>query len=301
VVNLARHVFDGHGRPQGDRVRVDLARPAGEDPDQAAQPPDGPAEGVDAGIVEDGDGHELELRIGAGEAIERVRRRLVCLRSREEHRWRDPGRGELGADCIERLDRSRELVAQHDGVGTPKNAEKGSTAAAALGGPFDQAGDLDELDQHPFDSRQRRNRPRRREGVVAGLDLDVGESLQERRLARVRRPDERDLRRPFTTDRDRITVDDPRPRSRRLQLGVHPLANVGVRAAPVVRKAREDRAQLADPLGAFLADEAALDHLHLRAMRHGHRDTPSQSCGKCASPGRAAYSVASCPAASSDA
>src|SRR4029453_8085534 len=47
------------------------------------------------------------------------------------------------------------------------------------------------------------------------------------------------------------------------------------------RQVSEDRAQLADALRSFFADEPALDHLHLRAMRHRHRSSPSsQICGK---------------------
>src|SRR5207244_3035972 len=85
--------------------------------------------------------------------------------------------------------------------------------------------------------------------VVARLDLDVRERLQERRLAGVRRADERDLSRPLAPHGDRVTVDDPRTCSRRVDLGVHPLADVRVRAAAVAGKVVEDRAQLADARG----------------------------------------------------
>src|SRR5918999_161379 len=91
--------------------------------------------------------------------------------------------------------------------------------------------------------------------------------------------------------------------SRRVKLAVDPLADVRVRAAAVVRQLGEDRAQLADPLRAFLADESALDQLHLGAMGHGHRGTPPWvepgQAGRAAR--RNVSAVASCPAASLDA
>src|SRR4029453_11814116 len=52
-----------------------------------------------------------------------------------------------------------------------------------------------------------------------------------------------------------------------------PLPDVGVRAVAIARELGEDRPELPDSLGAFLADEPALDHLHLRAMRPRHRVT----------------------------
>ncbi len=99
-------------------------------------------------------------------------------------------------------------------------------------------------------------------------------------------------------------MDDARPGAGLPDLRVHPPPDVGVRAVPVAGQLGQDRAELADPLGALLADQAAPDHLHLRAMGHGHRgDSPScraggaRAAGALAAPGR----VASCPAASSDA
>src|SRR5262249_51567133 len=89
---------------------------------------------------------------------------------------------------------------------------------------------------------------------------------------------------------------------RLLDLRVHPLAQVGVRAVPVVGQLREGFAELLDALAALLADEATLDHLLGDAMRDGHRaDLPS-----CAQAGRRARSrgrraTRPSPAASSDA
>src|SRR5205814_5328140 len=92
--------------------------------------------------------------------------------------------------------------------------------------------------------------------------------LQEGRLADVRRADDGDLSGALAAYCDRVAMDDAGPAARRRQLAGDPFPDVGVRAAPVVRQLSEDRAQLADPLRAVLADEPALDHLHLRAMRH---------------------------------
>ncbi len=78
------------------------------------------------------------------------------------------------------------------------------------------------------------HRPERRERVVAGLDLDLGECLQERRLADVRRPDQGDLGGAFAAHRDRVTVDGVRPDPRVLDLRQQPLAQVRVRTVPVV-------------------------------------------------------------------
>src|SRR5437763_1649003 len=82
-------------------------------------------------------------------------------------------------------------------------------AGPVLGGPLDQARDLHELDEHAAEARRRGDGPRRGERIVAGADLDRGESLQERRLARVRRPDEGDLRRPLAPHGDRVAMHDP--------------------------------------------------------------------------------------------
>jgi hypothetical protein len=68
-------------------------------------------------------------------------------------------------------------------------------------------------------------------------------------------------------------MDDTLARARLLELRLDPLPDVGVRPVPIAREIAEDRAQLADPFGSFFADQPALDHLHLRAMRHGHRVT----------------------------
>src|SRR5262249_8757952 len=92
------------------------------------------------------------------------------------------------------------------------------------------------------------------------------------------------------------------PHARLLDLRVHPLAQVGVRAVLVVGQLREDRAALLDARAALLADEATLDHLLGDSMGDGHRaDLPS-----CTQAGRRTRSgggraTRPFPAASSDA
>ena len=163
-------------------------------------------------------------------------------------------------------------MTEEDRVGVPQHAEQRAAAAAVVGGPLDQAGDLHELDEHAAEPRRRRDGPRRGERVVAGADLDRRESLQQRGLARVRRPDERDLRRALAPHGDRVAMHDLLARARRRQLALDPLPQVGVRAVPVAGQVGEDRAKLADPFGTVLAHEAALDQLLLGAMWHRHRD-----------------------------
>ena len=78
--------------------------------------------------------------------------------------------------------------AEDDRVRVAEDAEQRPAAATVLVGALDQPRDLDELHEHAADPRQRGHGAQRREGVVARLDLDVRERLQERRLAGVRRP-----------------------------------------------------------------------------------------------------------------
>src|SRR5262249_20002321 len=81
------------------------------------------------------------------------------------------------------------------------------------------------------------------------------------------------LRRAFAPNGDRVTVDASLPHARLVDLRLDPLANVGVGPVAIAGQLGKDRAELTDSLRAFLADEPALDHLHLRAMRHRHRVT----------------------------
>jgi hypothetical protein len=99
-----------------------------------------------------------------------------------------------------------------------RNAEQCAAAATVLGCALDQAGDLDELHEHAADPRQGGDRAQGGERVVAGLDLDLGQRLQQRRLADIRRSDEADLGRPLAADGDRIAVDRIRANARLLDL-----------------------------------------------------------------------------------
>ena len=68
-------------------------------------------------------------------------------------------------------------------------------------------------------------------------------------------------------------MDNTRAGSRLLELLLDPLAQVGIRAVLVVRQLGQDEPQLTCALRPLLADEASLDDLLERAMRHRHRAT----------------------------
>ena len=107
------------------------------------------------------------------------RRRLVAFRRGEERGQLDPGGGDLVPDRLQLLEGAVAGVTEEDRVRVPEHAEQRAAAAAILGGSLDQAGDLDELDEHAAEARRRRDRPRRGERIVAGADLDRRERLQE--------------------------------------------------------------------------------------------------------------------------
>ena len=161
-----------------------------------------------------------------------------------------------------------------DRVGGAEDAEQRPSATAVLVRALDEPRDLDELDEHAADPGERRDRPERRERVVAGLDLDLGQRLEDRRLADVRRPDQRDLGRALAPHGDRVAVDGVRPHARLLDLRGQPLAEVRVRAVLVVGQLREQRVDLADPLPAFFSYEPSLRQLGEGSMRHRHLDLP---------------------------
>jgi hypothetical protein len=54
-------------------------------------------------------------------------------------------------------------------------------------GAFEQARNLDELGEHTVDAHQGWYRSQGSKGIVANLDLDVGQRVQQRGLPRVRR------------------------------------------------------------------------------------------------------------------
>ena len=126
---------------------------------------------------------------------------------------------DLGADDLELCRVGIGARAVDDPIGRAQDAEQRPTAAAILRGAFDEPRDLDELQQDAADPGQRRDRPERRERVVPGLDLDLGECLEQRGLADVGRSDERDLCGTLAADRDRVAVDGTRPDARVLDLG----------------------------------------------------------------------------------
>src|SRR5204862_7960447 len=140
--------------------------------------------------------------------------------------------------------------AEAHGVRPAEDSEQRTSAPTVVASAHEETGDLDELHGHAVDAGDRGNRPRRRERVVPGLDLDARERLEQRRLAGIRRADEGDLRGSLTAHGDRVAVHGLLADARLLDLARHPLADVSVGAALVAGQLREDRAQLLDPLAA---------------------------------------------------
>ena len=225
---------------------------------------------------------------------------LVGARRGEDGRLVDAGQGDLGEDGLELGRIAARAAAVDDRVDRAQDAEQRPAAAPIVRGAADQARDLDQLDEHAADPGQRRHRPERGERVVAGLDLDLGQRLEQRRLADVGRPDERDLRRALAPDGDRIAVDGARADAGVLDLGQQPLAQVRVWPVLVVRQLGQERVDLADPLPSLLARQSSLRHLGERAMRHRHRHL-LRSGGSTARATTAAVAARVRPAPSSDA
>src|SRR5512133_4104207 len=107
------------------------------------------------------------------------RRRLVALRRGEERGQLDPGGGDLVPDRLQLLEGAVAGVTEEDRVRVAEHAEQRTAAAAVLRGSLDQAGDLDELDEHAAQARRRRDRTCRGERIVGGADLDRRERLQK--------------------------------------------------------------------------------------------------------------------------
>ena len=216
-------------------------------PDQAGQRPHGGPERVERRLVEHRHAQDAASSGTPRQTPDGAVLGLVGARRREEGRLLDAGLGDLVDDDRELGRIGARPAAVDDRVDRPQHAEQRPAAAPVVGRTADQPGDLDELDEDAADPGQRRHRPERRERVVAGLDLDLGQGLEQRRLADVRRTDERDLRRALASDRDRIAVDGVRPDAGVLDLGQEPFAQVRVRTVLVVGQLREQRVDLADP------------------------------------------------------
>ena len=210
---------DGGAGVERERLRVGRAVGPQVDPYQAGQAPDRLAEGVERRP-------RRGRTPGARPAPERP---LVNGRSpRPAPRRRASRRGTPASRCPRaRPPRDGAQLggigvrpgAVDDRVGRAEDAQQRAATAPVLRGARDEPGDLYELDEHAADPGQRRHRPERRERVVARLDLDLREGLEQRRLADVRRPHQRDLRGTLAPDRDRIAVDRVRADARVLDLG----------------------------------------------------------------------------------
>ena len=186
---------------------------------------------LDALVVEHGYGDDLQPE--RPQPLEDCLVRLVHLRGRQDRGPLDAGGAHLRHHVLQLVRVGRGVVAEDDGVGAAQHAEQRAAAAPVFACACDEPRNLDQLHEHAADARQCRHRPRGRERVVARLDLNVGQRLQQRGLPRVRRADERDLGGALAPHRDRVAVDDTRASARFLELRVHPLADVRVRAAPI--------------------------------------------------------------------
>ncbi len=207
MVDPLRHI--GHGRAGLEGNRLVLGHPVRpqSDPDQTGQPPDRRPDGIERRLVENRHGDDLEIRYGRRQALERTRGRLVRTRRRDERRLVDAGRRHLGPDDRELGGVAVSPAAVHDGVGEAQDAQERPSAATVVGRALDQARDLDELDEDAADPSEGRNRAEGRERIVAGLDLDLRQGLEQGGLAHVRRPDEGNLRCALAPDCDRVTMD----------------------------------------------------------------------------------------------
>ena len=170
-----------------------------------------------------------------------------------------------------------------DRVGRAQDAEQRPAPTTVLGGAADEPRDLHQLDEHAPDARQRRDRAQGGERVVAGLDLDLGQRLEDRRLAHVRRADQRYLRRALAPDGDRVAMDGARSDARVLDLGQQRLAQVGVWPVLVVGQLRDQRPlpresgpcplclpAVASPPGRTFDAASASRHLLRRSPRGRH-------------------------------
>ena len=170
------HVRDRRTDGERERLVVDEPVTPRVDADQAREAPDRLAQPLEAPVVEDGDRDHLHVRGGAEIGL----LHLVGLRERKERGLLDPRGRNLQPDDVERGGRLVGGTAEHDAVRVSEHAEERAAAAAVVVGALDQPGYLHELHEHAPDPRQRGYRPERREGVVARLDLDLRQRLQQR-------------------------------------------------------------------------------------------------------------------------
>ncbi len=161
-------------------------------------------------------------------------------------------------------------MAEHHSVRATQHSEQRTSTPTVLACPLDQTRYLHKLHEHTTDTRQRGHRSERGKGIVADLDLNVGERVQQAGLPSVRRPDQRDLGSALSPHAYRVVMYRTGAGTSLVYLIVHPLAQVGVRTVAIAGQLRQYRAQFSHALGPLLADKTTLDDLHLSTMRHGH-------------------------------
>ena len=105
---------------------------------------------------------------------------LVGAGRGEDGRLVDAGERDLGQDRRELVGIGVGPGAVDDRVGRAEDTEQRPSATPVVGGALDEPRDLDKLDEDAPDPGERRDRPQRRERVVARLDLDLGKRLEDR-------------------------------------------------------------------------------------------------------------------------
>ncbi len=168
----------GNGLDRGagierERLRVRLPHRPEVDADQAGQAPGSIAEGLQARFIEDRHGNDLEVRERRPDALEAVLPCLVGAGRREEGRLVDIREGHLSEDRPEISGIGISPGAVHDRISRAQDAEQRPSPTAVVVGALDEPRDLDELDEDAPDPGECRGRPKRRERVVARLDLDL--------------------------------------------------------------------------------------------------------------------------------
>ena len=148
------------------------------------------------------------------------------------------------------------------------------TEAAALGRPLDEPGDVGEHELVLVEAHDAEVRLEGRERIVADLRPGRAHRRDQRRLARVREPDERGVGHELQLE--------PQPAllavlallgERRRPAGVR--QEPGVAASAPAAVGGEERVAVVDEVGEQLA---ALVHAHDRALGDGHREVACRPC-----------------------
>ena len=150
------------------------------DPDETGELPHHRSERLEGRLVEDRDADDGQARERGRQLPDGARIGLVGAGDGQHAGLLDPGRHDFGHDDLEFGRIGAGPPAVDDRIDRPQHAKEGPAASAILRRTADEARDLHELDEHAPDAGQGRDRPQCRERIVTGLDLDLGEGLQQR-------------------------------------------------------------------------------------------------------------------------